>query len=305
MSTAAAPAPDRALPPPARAFEVRRTTEPVPVGRREQLLAHPRSGETFTEHMARMTWTAGAGWHARRVEPYAPLTLSPAALVLHYGQKVFEGLKAYRHPDGSIWSFGPGANAARLATSARRMALPEPDVGDVLASIEALVATDAAWVPVRSGREPVPAAVPVRRRGAAGRACRAARRVVIASPAGSSFAAGSAPVAIWVEHELHCAGPGGTGGVKTMGNYGASLASQAVAEAHGCAQVCFRSGASPSGTSTRSWAPRRRVPSRPACGATSPTSSAAGRPTRTAGCGGWCECRARRRASSEAGRGHG
>jgi branched-chain amino acid aminotransferase len=190
--------------------------------------------------MARITWTAQGGWADRRVEPYAPLELEPAALVLHYGQEVFEGLKAYRHPDGSVWTFRAEANAARLATSARRMALPELPVADVLESIRALVTVDQAWVP--TGDEASLYLRPFIFAAEAQLVVRAAHRaeyVVIASPVGRYFAGEARPVSIWVAQDLHRAGPGGTGGVKTMGNYGASLASQAAAYAHGCEQVCF------------------------------------------------------------------
>lgn len=225
----------------AQAFELRRTATPVPDARRAALLTAPRFGETFTDHMARMAWTPEDGWHARRVEPYAPLALSPAALVLHYGQEAFEGLKVFRHPDGSIWSFRADQNAARLATSARRMALPEPSAEDVLASVAALVTADAPWVPTGAAASlylrPFLFAAEAQ---LVVRAARLVEYVVIASPAGSYFDEGSGAVAIWVETAgLHRAGPGGTGGVKTMGNYAASLASQVVAKEHGCSQVCF------------------------------------------------------------------
>ncbi len=231
----AGPAPSEAI-----GFAVRRATSPVPDAERDRLLAAPRFGEVFTDHMARMTWTVQGGWTDRRVEPYAPLALEPAALVLHYGQEVFEGLKAYRHPDGSVWTFRAEANAARLATSARRMALPELPVEDFLASIRALVTVDQAWVP--AGDDASLYLRPFLFAAEAQLVVRAAHRseyVVIASPVGSYFASGVRPVSIWVAQDLHRAGPGGTGGVKTMGNYGASLASQAQAHAHGCEQVCF------------------------------------------------------------------
>ena len=212
----------------------------MPADERARLLAAPRFGEVFTDHMARMTWTADGGWGARRVEPYAPLRLEPASLVLHYGQEIFEGLKAYRHPDGSIWTFRPEANAARFAASARRMALPELAAEDFLASIRALVEIDRDWVP--DGADASLYLRPVMLASEAQLLVRAAREVeyvVIASPAGEYFAGGVNPVSIWVAQDLHRAGPGGTGAVKTMGNYGASLASQAQAYAHGCEQVCF------------------------------------------------------------------
>jgi branched-chain amino acid aminotransferase len=190
--------------------------------------------------MARMTWTLEGGWAERRIEPYGPLPLEPAALVLHYGQEVFEGLKAYRHPDGTIWSFRPEANARRFAASAHRMALPELSEQDFLDSVRALVQVDEVWVP--SGDESSLYLRPVMFAAEANLLVRASHRVeyvLIASPAGPYFTDGLHPVSIWVAPDQHRAGPGGTGAVKTMGNYGASLASQAQAHEHGCEQVCF------------------------------------------------------------------
>lgn len=132
------------------AYTIQPHPSPLPEAEREAALAQPRFGTVFTDHLARATWTAGDGWHDRRVEPYGPLQLDPAAAVLHYGQEIFEGLKAYRHDDGSVWTFRPWANADRFAASARRIALPELPAEDFLAAITALVRTDSAWVP--SGR---------------------------------------------------------------------------------------------------------------------------------------------------------
>ncbi|MDO8108217.1 branched-chain amino acid aminotransferase [Isoptericola sp. b441] len=226
--------------PPVPEFALHPNPHPVPPDARAAALEAPRFGAVVTDHMARMTWTSEDGWLDRRVEPYAPLALEPAALVLHYGQEIFEGLKAYRHPDGSVWGFRPEANAARFAASARRMALPELPVEDFLASVRALVTVDQAWVPPADDASLY--LRPVMFASEPNLLVRAARRVeyvVIASPAGAYFAGGAAPVSIWVAQDLHRASPGGTGAVKTMGNYGASLASQAEAYRHGCEQVCF------------------------------------------------------------------
>ena len=101
----------------------------------------------FTDHMAVATWTAADGWHDSAIVPYGPFTLDPATAVLHYAQQIFEGLKAYRHEDGTIWTFRSDRNAERLLRSAHRLALPALDAEDFLCSIEELVAADAAWVP--------------------------------------------------------------------------------------------------------------------------------------------------------------
>ncbi len=243
MTSTATPAPRPTTP----AFAVARTTAARPADERAAALVALASsggfGEVFTDHMARITWTADAGWSGHRVEPYAPLALDPAAAVLHYGQEIFEGLKAFRHPDGSVWTFRPEANAERFVRSARRLALPELPVADFVASLEALVAVDEPWVP--SAPETSLYLRPFMIASEAFLGVRPARRIdylVIASPVGPYFAAGLAPVSIWVEREQRRAGPGGTGAAKCMGNYAASLAAQQVAYAHGCEQVCFLDG---------------------------------------------------------------
>jgi branched-subunit amino acid aminotransferase/4-amino-4-deoxychorismate lyase len=94
---------------------------------RADIMANPGFGKHFTDHMVDICWSQKGGWHRPRVQPYGPIALDPAAAVLHYGQEIFEGLKAYRHADGSIWSFRPEANAARMQRSAIRLALPQLD----------------------------------------------------------------------------------------------------------------------------------------------------------------------------------
>ena len=128
-------------------FELTPNDHPRSDEERAALLANPGFGKVFTDHMALATWTTEAGWHDAQVRAYGPLSLMPAAAVLHYAQEVFEGLKAYRHADGSIWSFRPEANAQRLQRSCRRLALPELAVDDFVGSLKALVEVDKAWVP--------------------------------------------------------------------------------------------------------------------------------------------------------------
>src|SRR5918911_3607771 len=101
------------------------STAPVDDARLAEILANPGFGTHFTDHMFTVEWTPADGWHDARITPYGPITLDPAAAVLHYAQEIFEGMKAYRHADGSVWTFRPAANAARMRRSARRMALPE------------------------------------------------------------------------------------------------------------------------------------------------------------------------------------
>ena len=225
---------------PATRFTITRATAPRPEEERAAAVAEPRFGEVFTDHMARITWTEADGWSGHRVEPYGPLRLDPAAAVLHYGQEIFEGLKAYRHPDGSVWTFRPEVNARRFAASAHRLALPELPEADFLASLEALVRVDEAWVPGAPDTSLYLRPFMIAAESFLG--VRPARRIdylVIASPVGPYFKAGLAPVSIWVETDQRRAGPGGTGAAKCMGNYAASLAAQQVAYANGCEQVCF------------------------------------------------------------------
>ena len=223
-------------------FEVSRRTDPRPEAEREAVLAEPGFGTTFTDHMALATWTLGEGWHDAKVTAYGPLSLMPSAAVLHYAQEIFEGLKAYRHADGSIWTFRPEANAARFARSARRLALPELPEADFVGSLKALVEVDQAWVP---GGETGEASLYLRPFMFASEAflgVRPAAEVtygVIASPAGPYFKGGLKPVSIWVSEEYVRAAPGGTGAAKCGGNYAASLAAQVEAIEHHCDQVVF------------------------------------------------------------------
>jgi len=222
------------------AFRVVANEAPHTDQERADALAELSFGVQFTDHMARVTWTAEAGWHDRRVEAYGPLSLDPASAVLHYGQEVFEGLKAFRWADGSIWAFRPEANAGRLARSAWRLAMPELSQEDFLGSIEALVKQDAAWVP---GAEESSLYVrPFMYAHEAFLGVRPARHVeylVIASPVGPYFASGVKPVSIWIEKDYHRSGPGGTGDAKCGGNYAASLMPQMAAYARGYEQVLY------------------------------------------------------------------
>ncbi|WP_372592990.1 branched-chain amino acid aminotransferase [Actinotalea sp.] len=224
----------------ADAFERHLATSVRSDEERARLMAEPGFGTVFTDHMARITWTERDGWTHRRIEPYGPLQVDPAAAVLHYGQEIFEGLKAYRHADGSVWTFRPEANAARFAASARRLALPELSVADFLGAIEALVQVDGAWVP--SGEETSLYLRPFMFASETFLGVRPSREVeflVIASPVGPYFSGGVRPVSIWVDETFHRAGPGGTGAAKCGGNYAASLLPQQEAYAKGCEQVCF------------------------------------------------------------------
>lgn len=221
-------------------FAVTRNESAADVSKREEILANPGFGQHFTDHMVDICWSEWGGWHRPRVQPYGPISLDPSAAVLHYGQEIFEGLKAYRHADGSIWSFRPDANARRLQRSAKRMALPELPVDYFLESLRQLIAVDGDWVP--SAPETSLYLRPFMFAKEAFLGVRPAKKVnyyVIASPAGAYFTSGPAPVSIWLSTHYSRAGRGGTGAAKTGGNYAASLVAQAEAAEHGCQQVLF------------------------------------------------------------------
>ncbi|GAA1717273.1 branched-chain amino acid aminotransferase [Propioniferax innocua] len=210
---------------------------------REAILADPGFGLHFTDHMAHARWTPDKGWHDDAIVPHAPLTLSPASAVLHYAQEVFEGLKAYRRADGSVWLFRPEKNGERFQRSAQRLGLPELDVDDFIASIEALIRADAAWVPTpHDGGEESLYIRPFMFASEPFLGVRAAHEVdyyVIGSPAGAYFASGVAPVSIWITKTYSRAGAGGTGAAKCGGNYASSLIAQQEAAENGCSQVLF------------------------------------------------------------------
>src|SRR5690242_9632963 len=118
-----------------------------------EILADPGFGVHFTDHMFTVEWTPEKGWHDARITAYGPLSLDPAAAVLHYAQETFEGMKAYRHEDGSIWTFRPEQNAARMVRSSQRLAFPELPVDDFVACVDALVEADQRWVPGSEGEK--------------------------------------------------------------------------------------------------------------------------------------------------------
>ena len=221
-------------------FLVRRNLNAKSDSEREAILADPGFGKSFTDHMVDICWSVGGGWHRPRVSPYGPIALDPAAAVLHYGQEVFEGIKAYRHADGSIHTFRPDQNARRLQRSARRLALPELPAPYFIQSLRELIAADGAWVP--SGADQSLYLRPFMFAKEAFLGVRPAHKVnyyVIASPAGAYFTGGVKPVSIWLSEDYARAGKGGTGAAKTGGNYAASLLPQAEAYEHECDQVVF------------------------------------------------------------------
>lgn len=222
------------------AFSVVRNPSPRSAEERAAILADPGFGRYFTDHLARVDWTADGGWGDGQVLPYGPLSLDPATMSLHYGQEIFEGLKAYRQPDGSIATFRPDANAARFARSARRLAMAELPAELFVESLRALTEVDAAWVPADASHSlyfrPFMIATEV---GLGVRPANAYSYLLIASPAGAYFPRGVQPVSVWLSTEFTRAAPGGTGEAKCGGNYAASLVAQAQAAQQGCDQVVW------------------------------------------------------------------
>ncbi|GFE21874.1 branched-chain amino acid aminotransferase [Streptomyces nigrescens] len=222
-------------------IELKPSSHPLSDAEREQILAAPGFGRHFTDHMVTIKWTEGRGWHDGQLVPYGPLSLDPATNVLHYAQEIFEGLKAYRRPDGSVATFRPDANARRFQASARRLAMPELPVETFIEACDLLVQQDKGWVPAHGGEEslylrPFMIATEV---GLGVKPANEYLFVVIASPAGAYFAGGVKPVSIWLSENRVRAVPGGMGDAKTGGNYAASLLAQAEAAAQGCDQVAY------------------------------------------------------------------
>ena len=221
-------------------FSVTKNLAALSPAQRAEKLEDPGFGTVFTDHMVDICWSVRGGWHRPRVQPFGPISLSPAAAVLHYAQEIFEGLKAYRHADGGIYTFRPEQNALRLQRSARRLAMPELPVEHFLQSLRELVAVDGAWVP--EGEDQTLYLRPFMFAKEAFLGVRPAEKYayyVIASPAGSYFTGGVKPVSIWLSENYARAARGGTGAAKTGGNYASSLLPQAEAYEQGCDQVVF------------------------------------------------------------------
>jgi len=216
------------------------TTTPLADTQREQILRDPGFGRFFTDHMVTIEWTEGRGWHDGQLVPYGPLHMDPATMSLHYGQEIFEGLKAYSRVDGSIATFRPEMNARRFQRSAARLAMPGLPEELFVESLNALVQQDKVWVPTAAEMSlylrPFMFSMEV---GLGVRPSNSYLYMLIASPAGAYFPGGVKPVSVWLSTEYVRAAPGGTGEAKCAGNYAASLIAQAQAAAEGCDQVVW------------------------------------------------------------------
>ena len=200
-------------------------------------------GQTFTDHMFLMNYETGKGWHDGRIVPYGPLSLEPCAMVFHYAQEVFEGMKAYRTPDGGVQLFRPMENARRLASSCERMCIPTIDPQTVVDAITQLVKVEADWVPNVPGTSLYIRPFIIATDPTLGvHASHTYIFAVICCPVGAYYAEGINPVKIYVEDEDVRAVKGGTGYTKCGGNYAASIRAGERAEENGYAQVLWLDG---------------------------------------------------------------
>lgn len=200
-------------------------------------------GRLFSDHMLLINYTEGQGWHDARVEPYGNLTLDPACQVLHYGQEIFEGMKCYRTPKGDFNLFRPMANFERFAQSAERMgmAVLPPEMG--METLQALLSVDKEWTPHAEGTSLYIRPTMIATDSYLGvNASRTYLYYVLLSPSGAYYAAGLAPVGIYVEDGFVRAVRGGVGFAKTGGNYAASILAGVKAKHNGYAQVLWLDG---------------------------------------------------------------
>ena len=213
---------------------------PVPGASRDQAIADPGFGKVFTDHMVSIDWTEGPGWHDARLGPRQPLSLDPAAAVLHYAQEIFEGMKAYKLEDGAMALFRPYENARRFNDSARRMAMPEMPEDAFVEAVRQLALADRDWFPQVEGGSLYMRPFMFASEAFLGvRPAKQYKFLVICSAAGNYFKSGVPAVSIWVSGRYTRAAPGGTGAAKCGGNYAASLVPQAEATARGHDQVVF------------------------------------------------------------------
>ena len=200
-------------------------------------------GKYFTDHMFLMNYSTENGWHDARIVPYGPLALDPSAMVFHYAQELFEGLKAYRRADGKIQLFRPMKNIERMNATCDRLCVPQIPAEDVLQAIKAVVEADKDWVPYDEGTSLYIRPFIIATDAMLGvHPSHTYIFAIILSPVGSYYAAGINPVKIFVEREYVRCVKGGTGRAKAGGNYAASLIGQKRAEDTGCAQVLWLDG---------------------------------------------------------------
>lgn len=207
---------------------------------REAAMKNPGFGSVFSSNMASARYTAAGGWHDGKIVPYAPLTIPPSALVFHYAQEIFEGLKVYSREDGGISLFRPDANARRFVKSAERLAMAPLPEEVFLESVEKLALIDKDWIPKERGSSLYLRPVMFASQSVLGvKPSTEYSYYVLACPVGNYFKDGDSGISLWVSENYSRAGIGGTGEAKCGGNYAASLAAQAEAQRQGCDQVVF------------------------------------------------------------------
>ncbi|MEF9968056.1 MAG: branched-chain amino acid aminotransferase [Longicatena sp.] len=200
-------------------------------------------GKYFSDYMFTMDWTIEEGWNNAKIEPYGPLCLDPATLVLHYAQETFEGLKAYKAKDGRILMFRPEMNAKRFANSNTRLCMEVLPEDMFVEAIETLVAYEQDWIPTAPGTSLYIRPFMFATEAAVGvHPSSAYKFIVLLSPVGAYYPEGVSPVKIYVEDEYVRATKGGTGFTKCGGNYAASIAAQVKAEKLGYTQVLWLDG---------------------------------------------------------------
>ncbi len=221
-------------------IKIQKTTSPKKIPQKGEPLGF---GHIFTDHMFIMNYTEGKGWHDPRVVPFGDITLSPAAMVLHYGQEMFEGLKAYRGANGEIYLFRPDMNAKRANNSNTRLCIPHIPEEDFVQAIKTVVDVDRDWVPYEEGTSLYIRPFVISTDPHLGVApSKTYMFIIILSPSGAYYESGLAPVGIWIEDEYVRAVRGGMGFAKTGGNYAASLAAQVKAHDSGYSQALWLDG---------------------------------------------------------------
>jgi branched-chain amino acid aminotransferase len=213
--------------------------QPIPADRREELLATPGFGDVFSDHMVTLRWSAEVGWHDAKVGPLAAFSLHPATMALHYGQTIFEGMKAFWRPNGQLALFRPADHARRFNSSARRLAMPTLPEEDFVAALEALLRADGDWVPRTRGHSLY--LRPFMIAAETGLGLRPAEEylfVVMGTPARPASVEPK-PMRLWAAPEYIRAAPGGTGAAKCGGNYGGAFIAQRQAAANDCDEVVW------------------------------------------------------------------
>ncbi|MBR2011609.1 MAG: branched-chain amino acid aminotransferase [Clostridia bacterium] len=200
-------------------------------------------GKIFTDHMFVMNYTEGMGWHDARVVPFSDISLSPACVVFHYGQEMFEGMKAYKGANGETYLFRPEKNAQRANESNKRLCIPEIPEDIFVEAVKAVVKVDEDWIPTEEGTSLYIRPFVIATDAFLGVApSKTYLFMVILSPSGAYYSDGLAPVGIWIEDDYVRAVKGGIGYAKTGGNYCASLAAQVKAHDAGFSQVLWLDG---------------------------------------------------------------